>query len=282
MNIQLCSRTLFLFCFTFVCLVNIFILSSVYINRHGDIDALAVLTERELRISDFSRKENSGMNLRLVWRTLGDKTPSYYKNLRPNWLTSQKMKELGFNLDSYRLSKDKKDFFKSPLCKEVYIVLENNGPAYQQALTMAEKQVIKAQKAVETNPEDKKLNENLSETQKQLQGERTGRSRLFAIDAGLDADALRKKYSNKALFLIVKGTVRPTFANRKVTGYISELTMSHIHVPLEHRPFFDNFSGRKTGRDKFNPPRFAVNLAFGSRLEPWIVSVRSLDESKTQ
>ena len=276
MNIKNFSRTLFLFCFTFVCLVNIFVLLSVYINRHGENDALPVLTERELRISDFSRKENSGMNLRLVWRALGD-SDNYYRYNSPTWLNTQKMTELGFDIDSYRSMADNNtSYYKPPLAKEVYIVLENNGPAYQQALNMAAEEVIKAQKAVETDPADTKLCEELKKAQKQLQRERVEKSRLFAIDAGLDADALRKKYSDKTGFIIIKGKVNLALENKKIIGFLSGLVMNRIHVPLEHRPFFDSFSGRKTGRDEFNPPRFAVNLAFGSRLIPWIVSVSPL------
>ena len=63
-------------------------------------------------------------------------------------------------------------------------------------------------------------------------------------------------------------------------GYIVKLSPAKIHVPLKHRKIFDAIIARgKTKKDEFGLPRYEVKLAFGSRLEPWIVTVSPLSHT---
>jgi hypothetical protein len=107
-------------------------------------------------------------------------------------------------------------------------------------------------------------------------------TRLFAIDAGIDAKKLREKYNDRTRFIIAKGLVKPRYhygnKKREVTGYITKLSIESIHVPLKHRQVFDAILVKdKSRRNGFIPPRYKVELAYGSRLEPWIVSVEPMD-----
>jgi hypothetical protein len=66
-------------------------------------------------------------------------------------------------------------------------------------------------------------------------------------------------------------------------GYISRLSVASIHVPLKHRQVFDSILARdKSRKNDFQSPRFEVTLAYGSRFEPWIVSVRSMDDKSDE
>ena len=107
-----------------------------------------------------------------------------------------------------------------------------------------------------------------------LQQEEETNSRLFVIDAGLDAAALRAKYPDRSRYAIVHGFVRPNLAwddqNSTVTGFVSVLNIDEINVPNRFRQLFTD------GRDQYDvrlPSRYAVTVAFGKRLEPWIAEV---------
>ncbi len=62
-------------------------------------------------------------------------------------------------------------------------------------------------------------------------------SRLFAIDAGLDRDALRAKYPDRTTYAIVRGQVRaiPRTSDAEPAGAISALSAGEINVPQRLR-----------------------------------------------
>ena len=63
-------------------------------------------------------------------------------------------------------------------------------------------------------------------------------------------------------------------------GQIKELSRERIHVPLNYRKMFDAILLEdKSTKTAFRPPRYQVELAYGRRLEPWIVSVQHLTDS---
>ncbi len=273
----LSSRILYGICLFFVLAVNMFILARVYLNRHGDIESSPVLTERELRITDKWEREDSGMHLRLVWRVLGDRDATRYS--LPVWFDAQKLTELGFDLASYYNMDGKvKHLNKEPLPREVYLVFENNGKSYEKALALAEKKYVEAQKACQENPTDKNTCKEVTWAKRYIQRERMESSRLFCIDAGLDINILRKKYQDTKHFIIMKGYVEPRVRDKKIIGVVSSISVPNIHVPHKYRSFFDAINqGNKNYKDGFATPRFAVTLAFGSRLEPWIQTIRSIN-----
>ena len=80
-------------------LTNIIVLVGVAYNRMGDTETSLLLTERELSLPyrSYSKKENSGLSLRVNWNviptnTFGNNSRRYnlcgYRN--PAWLTTLK------------------------------------------------------------------------------------------------------------------------------------------------------------------------------------------------
>jgi len=118
---------------------------------------------------------------------------------------------------------------------------------------------------------------------KQLEEEYKSESRLFAIDAGLDAQLLREKYSDRSRFIITNGMVRPSYnygkENSEVYGIVTDISVNSIHVPLDKRIVFDVilFHDKIDSREP-KLPRFTVELAYGSRYEPWILKVHMIEE----
>ncbi|MGA1824840.1 MAG: DUF4824 family protein [bacterium] len=278
----LSSRGLFVSGFILLVLINIIVLSGVAYNRSGDPAALIWLTERELKMSYRSYEENSGLSLCLDWRTL-DKNEEYrgYSSRwgSPGWFSAEKLEELGFNLGDYYKGNDKRSYYRSPIEKEVFIVLENDGSMHQEAIARSIKNLEKKKASLQLNTENKNLIREVETAEKWVEQERITQSRLFAVDAGLDLNKLRGIYEDRARFIIVKGQVKPSrnysVNNKKeLNGYITKLNIEKIHVPLRHRNTLDSLPGeKKTRYNDYKPPRYEIELAYGRRLEPWIVFV---------
>lgn len=280
MKILLSSRGLFALGFFVLVATNIIVLSGVASNRSGEPDTQIILTERELRLPYKIREENSGLALRLTWRALGNIDDySHYSDWRsPSWFNAKKMEALGFNLNDFLNANGHTTFYKQPIPREVFIVLEYDGEHYKEAVARAEVALNKEENALKLNPGDKRSQDNFERAEKRLKRERENETRLFAIDAGLEAGELREKYSDRTRFIITKGLVKPRFYHNKtkkeVVGHISRLSVASINVPLKHRQVFDSILALgKSYRNDFRHPRFEVKLAYGNRLEPWIVSV---------
>lgn len=285
MKILLSSRGLFSFGFLVVVATNIVVLSGVASNRYGEPESQVTLTERELQLPYRVHEENSGLALRLTWRALG-KAEDYnnYSDWRtPAWLGAEKLENLGFNINNFLSSVGNTTFYNQPIPKEVFIVLENNGEPYREAVKRAEIAFYKEESSFKLNPGDKRLRDNYERAEKKLKREREEETHLFAIDAGLDPSELRDKYGDQSRFIITKGLVGARYDHdknkKKVFGYISRLSVASIHVPLKHRQIFDPILAQdKSRKNDFRSPRFEVKLAYGSRFEPWVMSVRSVDD----
>lgn len=279
MKIQLSSRRLFTFGFVLLVATNSIVLSGVASNRSGEPESQIILTERELRLPYQNRKEDSGMALQLTWRVLNmDEKYDSFSGTTPAWFNSEKLVELGFKIDDFLNRSGDKKRDKEPIPQEVFIVLEKEGAPYREVVKRAEAALKREESLLQLHPEDKEFREKFKNAEKRLERERMSESRLFAIDAGLDPYALREKYRDRTRFIIAKGSVRPNYWNtkeREIFGHISELSVSAVHVPLEHRRTFDDIvpEDKTKGRRDFTSPRFEVKLVYGSRFEPWIASV---------
>ncbi|MBN2793686.1 MAG: DUF4824 family protein [Desulfuromonadales bacterium] len=281
----LSSRGLFLLGFLLLVATNIIVLSGVALNQSGQPESLVTLTERELSLPYRVHKENSGLSLRLNWRTLDriEDSSGYSNSRTPVWLNADKLAELGFDINALISADGHSTHFKQPLPREVFIVLEYDGTAYREALARAESAFHEREGSLKLNSDDKSIRENYESAEKRLNRERLEEPRLFAIDAGLDPGRLRDKYSDCGRFIIAKGLIQPGYGYAKdkedVSGYLSKLSVASLHVPLNQRRIFDAMLARDRSRqDDIRPPRYAVKLAYGSRFEPWIMSVSSLDE----
>jgi hypothetical protein len=102
------------------------------------------------------------------------------------------------------------------------------------------------------------------------------KSRLIAMDAGIDAEELRRRYGDRSRYIIAPGIVR-LFLDRdeedeeKLNANVQHLLTSLIHVPKTHSAFL---AGLEEGD---GTPRYAVTLRYGRKLEPWVVKVEPLE-----
>lgn len=284
MKLLLSSRGLFLLGFLLLVATNIVVLSGVASNRSGEPESHVTLTERELRLPYQVYEENSGLALDLTWRALipAEDYGNYTSWRTPVWLNAEKLETLGFNTEDIPDSTDNEIDYEPALPKEVFIVLENNSALYRDVVKLAEKRAEEKASMYKLSPADKETLYEYEQSIKQLDREQNAESRLFAIDADLDPVALRNRYGDKNRFIITKGLIiaRYNECENKSYGYISELTVERIHVPINHRQVFDSIIEQdKTKENDTHPPRFEVTLAYGKRFEPWIVSVKAMDDT---
>jgi len=260
-----------------ILVVNGIALSGVVLNRSGEPESLVQLSERELQLpyGRWNSKENSGVELSLQWRVdAGNDTQGNYYSYASyggtaSWLDETKMAALGFEVPQDRLMPRWKK--KQNRTKEVLLVLELDGSAYRQSLERARRKADDEEKLSAGNPGNKEFEQRAKYAREYAESEAGENSRLFAVDAGLDAEALRAKYPDKAHYLIVRGQLRPQIVTRdqqdRLSGYISALSISRINVPVEFQHALKH--DERTNKTA----RFEASVAYGQRLEPWIVAL---------
>ncbi|MBI1905265.1 MAG: DUF4824 family protein [Rhodocyclales bacterium] len=234
-------------------------------NRNGEPESSLVLSRRELGIPYYGwgNNENSGISLELEWRALRVALPSddardgrwSYNDRSPAWLDEAKMEALGFPPARAPDDGAGTSSTRHRLTRDVLLVLELDGPAYQTALARAAEFAAR-------QPDDE-------DARQWLRQERFERPRLFVVDAGLDAAALRARYPDRSAYAIARGQIRPyQDAERGTAGVISDLSNTSIHVPLQWHSVFDGLP-QTSGGDQ-PAVGYSVRLDFGKRLEPWI------------
>ena len=282
----LSPRTTLLAGAALILLVNAVALGGVYLNRSGEPESRLRLSERELgRPWDWRRGgENSGLALSLTWRVNeADAGEHYaggsfgYSGGTPEWLDEPRMRALGFDTAPVAENHQGRRRFERQQRREVLLVMELAGPAWQQAQERARANAARHDAAALANAGNKEFADKAKRAREQLKAEEESNSRLFAIDAGLDLAALRAKYPDRGRFLILKAHVRPRLGSRErktvVTGYVSELAVPTVNVPHALRPGLEP-ALRDTARTPLGTGRrFEATLAVGQRLEPWIEAV---------
>jgi hypothetical protein len=249
-------------------------------NRSGEPDATLALTQRELRPpyvrTDGHEGEDSGLSLHLRWRTLPSPSPRRPQpglasegGAFPAWLDAAKMRALGFPEFGEKRNPPQ-DFgtrARWQPTRAVLIVLELDGPARQEALRRAEAHVANVE-ATSPNAADR------TSAREMLERERANSSRLFAVDAGLDAATLRATYPDRTKYAIVHGRIDPRSYRKEqeARGAIQSMDVENVNVPLAWRGVFDGL--RPTWDDHEDTPatHFQATLAFGHRFEPWLAS----------
>ena len=246
-----------------ILLINAIALAGVWYNRSGEPDSRLPLSERELSRT-YQNSENSGLALQLQWRMLAGPDGDLRYNRH---LDEAQMQRLGFPA---RSAADCEPRCRRQAAREVLVVLELDGPAYREALRRQQERLAQARQALAAVPEDKPLAQRRDSAQRELdQLERD--TRLYAVDVGLDRAALRQRYPDRQRYAIVRGQVRPAGGDSSAGGYLSQLSIEEINVPQRWRPQLGRLPvgrGNATGT-----PRQRIEVAFGQRLEPWIVAV---------
>jgi hypothetical protein len=196
-----------------------------------------------------------------------------YSGGNPVWLDQAKMASLGFEVapsnmqDVYRWS-------SRQLSREVLLVLELDGPAYQLALQQAHQNAAEQDAKLAALPDDKAMQEKVKRAHEDATREEQDNSRLFAIDAGLDLPKLRAQYPDRNRYAIVRAQVRPMSGSSqgRIAGYIDKISIDEINVPHEYHGAFDVRVRPAIGRTS-GGRTFEASVAFGHRLEPWLLGI---------
>ncbi len=265
---------------------NAVALLGVAYNRSGEPDSTLRLSQRELG-PGYSRasSDNSGLAMRLRWRVLAEdvKNTDAFRwggmgwGGSPEWLDRDKMAALGFDVSI----PDNPDMgartFRRQLARDVLLVLEMDGPTYQRSLVNA---AAAAERVKDMNKE-----EGAKIAAEIVDHERDLNSRLFVVDAGLDASALRSKYADRSHYAIVRGRVEPSGAriSRTYSGFVSTVNIEAINVPLELRSAFEGAMPERLSAYAPAGTRRAAydaTVVFGRRLEPWLAAAARQERSR--
>ena len=263
-------------------LTNAVALGGALWNRSGEPEARMRLSERELQRVEgwYANRENSGLSLRLRWRVLvEEQARGDLYSLRygfgggaPDWLDRAKMESLGFDtsvLAAY--SERARRRYEKQLPREAVLVLELDGPAFRRALEITRERVER-ELAKPFAAGDKAAEERRRVAREALDWETSRSSRLFVVDAGPDADALRAKYPDRARYAVVRGEARPSATGTgaaKAAGHVDGVSVSTINVPLRLRDVLANVQASEYGPGPRTP--FEATVVWGRRLEPWLV-----------
>jgi hypothetical protein len=221
-------------------------LAASYYNRSGPPLSVLPLTERELRLpsSENETAEGVALTLGLMWRVEGmghtDFGAQQPYSTPVKWMNAEKRAELGVKPQDWRSA------------VPAFLVLEFNGRSYAQAL----KQTCRS-----------------GDTEVCLRV-RNSESRLYVIDAGTDANALRQEYPNPGVYAIVHGIVKFNGTRDDVD---SPVTIGEIDVEtvqaIEPLRSAKNSSGEMSWYQQLSGKPFTAEIAFGHRDEPWNLSM---------
>lgn len=259
-----------------ILLTNLIALAGVMFNHSGSVDSTLQLSQRELRIPYrwAQNHDNNGISLVLQWRLPGSLNQyQQYPGNDPGWLDKAKLASLGFNVAMPLDTERSRTAYQKQLSKPVFLVMEFDGPAYQQVIELAKKEDADESKKKEQDGARKSRPTVLSQ-------ELNVNSRLFVVDASLDREMLRAKYPDTRRYSIVRGQIRPQVIYNEdkqplMTGYIKNVSAQSINVPVEFRDVFEPMLTENRKYDYFSNdklPPFVATVAFGRRLEPWIVA----------
>lgn len=268
-----------------IVLTNAVALGGVAWNRSAPESSLR-LTQRELWLpwNGGFEAENSGLALRLAWRAPAvekEGMPAFEMPYAmyggaPAWLDEAKLAELGFDVSHAEDATAGRARFDKQLPREVLLVLELDGPAYRHALDRAREFAAAEEALLAANPGKKEFEERAKQARERIEREEREASRLFAVDAGLDAAALRAKYPDRARYAIVRGNVRPQFAgygkSTRFWGYLEKLSVESVNVPHEFRQVLEPVLRRGAGYPNRKAPPFEATVVFGKRFEPWMTA----------
>lgn len=262
---------------------NAVVLAGVAYNRSGEPEAVLQLTERELRFRfwNWPEHENSSIDLHLSWRipraSEQDSYGIWYQDL--HWLQPAQLQELGFDVSGNMESdRDSQRVARQP-SRRAWLVLEYDGPAYQDALEQARGDLQRATSLAEVNAGDAEFQQRLASAEDRVRREQQFASRLFLIDVGLDADALRERYPDRRRYVVVRGRlgimVQGPEGHRRPVARVAGIEVDAIRVPHRYRDIVEPLSPEaERTYMKRQEPRFAATINFGRRFEPWIVDLQ--------
>lgn len=287
-----------------IVVTNLAILSAAGWNRRGEPQAELSLTERELALPAARQDEGTGLELSLVMTHEPPgavrRTARWKRYELPSvdygWLDRAKLLELGFRVDVDPARAGAGEHYSHAMPRRAYLVVEYDGEAWNRWIRAREEHVRQVRRKVEEGAAEPSA---LGDAEALLVIDRTMRSRLVPVDAGTDADALRRRYGDRRRHAVVTGWVRPKVVQPEngvptLGGVVSGLVVSRVHVSRELRRHLETFLPEETweeveareraaadrGWPSPTAPRYGATLAVGRRYEPWLVSVATVDSAR--
>lgn len=251
-----------------VLLTNAVVLVGAAYNRGGEPESSLRLTQRELQQDGWrADKDNSGITLSLNWRFEQEEISEYSAGRwgSPVWLDKAKLSQLGFDVGKLvqmpGYGQNRREWQR----REALLVLELDGAAYRHHLQRLQEHAENRRKELAASPASAEVQRRAKSAEENYRRELDKDSRLFVIDAGQDLPTLRAAYPDRNRYAIVRGVVRPAVYGvrneSRVGGTIDDLYAERINVPFAFRQAFEG------------APVYEATIAFGQRLEPWIMTV---------
>jgi hypothetical protein len=287
-----------------IVVTNLAILAAAGWNRRGEPLAEFSLTEREVAMPEARQDDGAGFELKLITT---DRAPGILRRtarwkhyelpaVNYDWLDRDKLLELGFRIDLDPTHPDAAEHYVHEMTRRVYIVVEYDGEAWRQWIGSREEHVRQLGRDVEAGTAESSA---LADAEAVLAIDQTMRSRLFPVDAGVDAEVLRRRYADSRDHAIVAALLRPIVVQHEdgvptLSAEVMGLVVSRMYVSREFRRHLEEFLSDETwqeletrerreaenGWPSATPPRYRATLAVGLRHEPWLVSVTTLDSIK--
>lgn len=271
--------------------VNIIVLAGVKYNRSAEPVGRVTLTERELAMPSYwyqTRQEDTGIALRIVmyagnWNWF-DYASGGYDDNQPHWIDQAKLAELGFDVSKPLDSKEGRRYYRKQLPREVYLALEYDGPLHAASVDQARQRLALEKKKLTATPTDKQQHNRVETAAKSLQWQMDSASRLYAFDAGADLATLMQRHHTKTNVVYARGRITMQLHENKndarkiwLSGYLRGLSIQEVHIPKPYREVLNPFRECKPNSDCLHAkPRYSVTLAYGQRLEPWVIDVQPL------
>lgn len=273
-------------------LVNLIVLAGVAWNRQPPADSSLKLSERELNSTyAYWRQDNSSVALRLDyrWPSPADNAPYGLS------ISAEQMVGLGFAMPTER-SDETVRRYRRQLDRDALLVVELAGPAYQREITLARDAYAEALRLQQAVPDSADLREATRQAKAALTFEQQRASRLLVVDVGVDQQLLRTRYPDRQRYAIVRAIIAAQ-ASSVVTAWTGEGTdlrpenqrwvwqlggsadtpgVHSINVPqrwhatLDRLPALDEQPGMDSASQQ---KRFTAEVAFGRRLEPWLLEL---------
>jgi hypothetical protein len=247
------------------------------------------LTERELTLPEYIARDDTGLFLAITlnWGMNRDES---------SWFDRAKMKEIGFDVHLDPADPKAAELYQFAAARSAFVVLEYEGEAWRKTLADIDGRLAELQADAASGGTRQ---ERAAEEEKKLKASRVAASHLFAVDASLDRAALRQRYPDRSRFAVVEGAIVPRFIKPE-TGpahfgapFVT-LMVGQVHVPPALRPLLapytpkilprearlaeEGHGGADHGmRGRTGPPRYHAVVAFGRRLEPWLVDVQPIE-----
>ena len=266
--------------------VNAIALGGVAFNRSA-VESRLVLGERELhmpfRYGDD--REDSGVALAVDWQVApGDGQPrmpgysffgGYGINASPAWLDDAKL-----SLLDLATARPANDATRAPREREraAVLVLELDGPAYRKYVAQAQAEVVAARAKAQGAAVDSAAHNALESAERELRRAEGRASRLFVVDAGLDAVALRTRYPDRSRYALLQGIVgagwlRDADQHWRLVGHVERLLVPQVQLSHPQVQALGTALRPTTGYEDEPQLPLRAQLAIGRRLEPWVEAI---------